>query len=260
VGGEPVDLWAPFRSRPAHAGIFADFDGTLAPIVSEPADARPLPGLVQVLSELAGVYGRVGVLTGRPVDFLGGLLPPEVLLVGLYGLEVADHGERRDHPQGGSWREVVDHVAATARAGGPPGMTVESKGLSLTLHYRGVPELADAVADFARQQAQRSGLVCRSAKKSVELHPPIDADKGTALREHAEGLSAVCFIGDDLGDLPAFDALDEMERAGTTVVRVAVAGEESPATLCDRADLCLGGPTEVEGLLRSLVPGAAISA
>ena len=88
---------------------------------------------------------------------------------------------------------------------------------------------------------------------SYELHPPIECDKGTALREHAEGLAAVCYIGDDVADLPAFRTLDELAQKGVHVVRVAVEGAETPDELCERADLRLGGPEAVGQLLTELV-------
>ena len=93
-------------------------------------------------------------------------------------------------------------------------MVVESKGLSLTLHYRHPSRARPAVAEWARQQAARSGLEVRPAKMSVELHPPIAADKGTAVEELVAGLAAVCFVGDDRGDLPAYDALDRLAAPG----------------------------------------------
>jgi len=251
-GGVDSDVWEVFRADPARAGIFSDFDGTLSAIVDDPASARPVEGLVPVLAELAGAFGCVGVLTGRPVDFLREVLPPEILLVGLYGLEVVEHGVRRDHPSGGVWREVVHDVAAVAVGRAPAGTRIEEKGLSLTLHYREAPGIADAVQRFADLQAARSGLVCRPAKMSVELHPPIEVDKGTALLEHTGELRAVCFIGDDVGDLPAFDALDALAVQGVHTVRVAVEGTETDAELLGRADVVLPGPDAVVTLLRSL--------
>ena len=89
-------------------------------------------------------------------------------------------------------------------------MRVERKGLSLTLHYRTNPQLAEAVRMWADFQAARSGLLVRPAKMSVELHPPIDVDKGSALIElcRAADVRAAMYVGDDIGDLPAFAALD----------------------------------------------------
>ncbi|MGH9188014.1 MAG: trehalose-phosphatase [Acidimicrobiales bacterium] len=246
------DLLEPLRSQPKKAGVLLDFDGTLARIVDDPANARPIDDMAGVLSKLARRYKRVAVLSGRAVSFLEGMLPPTVLLSGLYGLEVSHKGRRLDHPLSGAWREAIADVAAITRANGPAGMRVEDKGLSLTLHYREHPELADAVMAWAQRQATRSGLVCRPARMSCELHPPIRADKGTAVTELAEGLSSVLYAGDDLGDLPAFDALDQLAAAGCAVVRVAVASPEAPTDLVHRADIVVDDPDDALDLLRRL--------
>jgi trehalose 6-phosphate phosphatase len=239
-------------AAPTTAGIFTDFDGTLSEIVDEPGDARPVDGAVEALTSLAEVIERVGVLSGRPVDFLQPMFPPTVLLAGLYGLERLYGGDRTDHPFGGSWREVIDDVAAVSRARGPSGMRVEAKGLSLTLHYRGRPRLEPRVRAFAEQQAVRSGLVCRPARMSYELHPPIEADKGSALIEFSEGLTSVAFIGDDLGDLLAFDALDQLAGQGVHVIRVAVHSTEESPELIERADVVVDDPTRVRDLMQHL--------
>jgi trehalose 6-phosphate phosphatase len=252
--GELDDVLAPLRAQPETAGIVADYDGTLAPIVDDPGSARPVDGIVELLDGLAGTYARVAVVSGRPVGFLDGLVPPGITTAGLYGLEVKVDGVRKDHPQGGAWREVIDDVAAHAEAAGPRGMLVERKGLSMTLHYRSRPDLEDEVRRWADGESRRSGLVSRPARMSVELHPPIDVDKGTALLEVAEGLAAVCFIGDDVGDLPAFDALDQLEAQGVAVLRVAVSGEEAVPQLIERADLVLDDPEAVKDLLQRLLP------
>ncbi len=253
----PGDLWGPFLTAPRRSGVFTDFDGTLAPLVDDPAEARPLPELVAVLDSLARRYAAVGVLTGRPVDFLTPLLPGHLVLVGLYGLEVVDDDVRRDHPNGGVWREAVQDITAravaVAQGAGPSKMRVEDKGLSVTLHYRGFPELADEIRVVAEQLASRSGMTCRAAKMSFELHPPIAVDKGTALLDVTSDLSAVCFVGDDLGDLPAFDALDKLAGEGVHTVRVAVAGDEASPELCERADVCVDSPTQLAPLLGELL-------
>lgn len=255
----PKALMEPFGRDPATAGIFCDFDGTLSDIVMDPARARPVAEAVELLDRLSGTYGRVGVLSGRPLSFLQQFFPPSLFLAGLYGLEVVDGGQRLDHPQAGTWREVVDDVAACSKARGPAGMRVEHKGLSITLHYRGDEDLAPAVRDWAAGQAARSGLVPRPARKSVELHPPIRADKGTAIRDAAEGLSAVCFVGDDVGDLPAFASLDELADQGVATIRAAVRSDEVEPELVERADVVINNPAGVVGLLRAF-DAAAVAA
>jgi trehalose 6-phosphate phosphatase len=234
---------------PVRAGLFCDFDGTLSAIVPRPEDARPLDGAPEALAGLAAAFGRVGLISGRPVSFLEPFFPPSVVLAGLYGLEVRIDGQLRGHPQAGAWREAVSDVVTTARASGPEGMRVESKGLSLTLHYRGRPDIAGAVEQWGAHQAARSGLELRPAKMSYELHPPLPADKGTALTELSEGLVAVAFIGDDIGDLDAYDALDTLGAAGLVTVRGAVRSVEESAGLIARADVTYDGP---EGVLAAL--------
>lgn len=253
----PADAAALLSRDPKRTGIFCDFDGTLSAIVDDPSQAVAIDGAREVLRDLGKRYRRVAVLSGRPVEFLQQQVGvPNVDLVGLYGLEVLRHGRRRDHAQAGAWREVVADVAATAADEGPGGMVVESKGLSLTLHYRQHPELKKRVEGFAANQAARSGLMVRNARMSVELHPPVHADKGTALNELVSDLGAVTFLGDDLGDLPAFDALDALGDAGVDVVRGAIASPEVPETLLARADLVLEGPAEALAFLASLIDRA----
>jgi trehalose 6-phosphate phosphatase len=249
---DQIDALVPFTDRPADAAVLLDFDGTLSPIVEDPASARPLDGVADTLTRLAARFGVVGITSGRPVDFLLPLLPEGLVLSGLYGLEVVRDGQRTDRAGAGAWREVVADVVRSSADRGPAGMGVESKGLSLTLHYRSHPEIAAEVAEWARKQGARSGLEVRPAKMSVELHPPIAADKGTAVEELVADLAAVCFVGDDRGDLPAYDALDRLAARGLRTLRVAVASDEAPDELIDRADLVVEGPAEVLDLLNRL--------
>jgi trehalose 6-phosphate phosphatase len=250
-----IELLAPFIERPGEAAILLDFDGTLAPIVDEPAEARPLAGARDVLAALARRFALVAVVSGRPASFLEPFLPPGVVISGLYGLESVRDGRHEDHPGAGVWRPVVTDVARRSQDRGPAGMAVEPKGLSLTLHYREHPELEPAVVDWAAGQAARSGLVTRRARMSVELHPPIAVDKGTTVESLVSGVDAACFVGDDRGDLTAFDALDRLEARGMDVLRVAVASPEAPGDLIERADLVVDGPEEVLGLLGRLAAG-----
>lgn len=247
----PVDV---LRDAGRRGALILDYDGTLAPIVDDPTDARPSEGVPELLERLQERFAAVTVVSGRPIRFLATMLPEAIDVVGLYGLEGRESGERWEHPSSGVWREVIDDVATRAEAAGPEGMRVERKDVSITLHYRGHPELADEVRRFARGEADRAGLALRDARMSVELHPPIDADKGTIVRRLVEdsAASVVAFVGDDVGDLSAFAALDELATAGRTTLKVAVASEEAPPHLVEAADLVVDGPRGVVELLSSL--------
>jgi trehalose 6-phosphate phosphatase len=244
----------PLVAHPDRAGVVTDFDGTLAPIVLDPAAARPLPGAPAVLARLGATFARVAVVSGRPAAFLLDRLGPAdgVRLIGLYGLEWADGTTVVEHPDVARFRDVIAEVVANAEQAAPAGVTVEPKGLSVTLHVREVPTLGDWALQWAKLEADRLGLAVHPARKSVELRPPVPIDKGSVVEELLDGLQAGCFIGDDLGDLPAFDALDRLEVRGLHAVRVAVRSSEAPPALLRRADVTLDGPDGALALLADL--------
>lgn len=254
------ELVARLARAPRHTALFTDFDGTLAPIVTDPAAARPEPGTVEALDTLASTYRRVGVLSGRPLDYLVPLLPDTVDIGALYGLEQRVGGLRAEHPDAGRWRAVVTALAAEAERALAPydGVAIEAKGLSLTLHVRRAPHHLDAVMAYAADAARRHGLDAREAKASVELHPPVAIDKGTLLTRWASGAEVVAFFGDDLGDLAAFTAVAELaERPGTETYRVVVLGRETPAAVRAVADAVLDDPAALRALLQRLVTAAS---
>lgn len=248
-------LVAALRGDPGRAGIFCDFDGTLAEIVDVPSEARPVTGAVEALTAVARSFARVAVISGRPVRFLREHLDGHgVLLAGLYGLEREDDGTVVVAEEARRWKPVVEEVAARVRDHAPTGLTVEPKGLTLTFHFRTAPHLADAARSLAEEEAEATGLVAAPGRLSWELRPPVATSKGTVVADAAAGLGAACFLGDDHGDLTAFDALDELATAGVTTLRIAVRSPESPDELLDRADLVVDGPADVVQLLGRLLP------
>ncbi|MDQ3304913.1 MAG: trehalose-phosphatase [Actinomycetota bacterium] len=248
-------LFSPFLAEPGCSAVITDFDGSLAAIVDDPTAAVPLPGVPDVLARLAERFALVWVVSGRPVAYLVDRLGPDHCLSGLYGLERWSHGGRQDVPEAERWRPVV--AEAMERAVAELGPLVEDKGLSLTLHYRTQPQRGDEVRAWARAEAEAHGLKVREARASVELHPPVETDKGTEVEALAAGMEAACFIGDDLGDVSAFVALDRLATTGMHTVRVAVASDESPPELLERADLVVEGPDGALELLEGLASGVA---
>ncbi len=248
-----MDALDAIRREPATAGVFVDFDGTLSPIVAAAVDARPLPGVTAVLTGLAARLGRLAIVSGRPVSYLDEHLPAGIELHGLYGLESRIDGRAREHPEAALWRPVVGEVATdAARAIGPSGVDVEHKGLSLTLLFRRVPEAEDDAVTWARTAAARSGLHLRAAKRSLELHPPVSGATGSVVEERSVGRATVAYIGDDVGDLPAFEALDRLAERGVQAVKVAVRTPDVSDALLARSHRHVEGPDGVLELLRSL--------
>ncbi len=263
-------LLQPFASDPSRSALFVDFDGTLSAVVQDPRAARPLPGVPELLADLARHFALVAVISGRPTTFLADALgqPPGVTLVGLYGLERALQGPEHD-----AWAGVIDAVVAEAMETAPPGVYVEPKGLTVTLHFRQVPDQEGWVEAFAERQHAERGLLVHRGRRERELRPPLAIDKGTVVRtlvrEHdqeaeqshePEALRHLAAFGDDIGDLPVFAALDDLAAAGSDpldVVRVAAVDRESPAEVTAAANLTVHGATGAVELLRALADAAA---
>lgn len=242
------------REHLGAAAVLTDFDGTLAPIVDDPALAAPGPGAVQALHDLAGRAQVVGVVSGRPIDVLVQHLPDERLhLAGLYGLERRELGVVADSPEAARWVRPVALAGEELDQRAPEGVVVEVKRLSLTVHYRLRPELAMEVRALCEEVAGSHGLLVRPARKSVEVHPPETPDKGSVVEDLAAGCEAACFLGDDVGDLPAFDALDRLRAGGLATVKVAVDSPEAAKELIDSADVVVDGTDGAIAWLRSLL-------
>ena len=253
-----------FTSAPSRAGIFVDFDGTLSDIVLRPEDARPVEGARDVLGALADRYAVVAVVSGRSAHQLVEWLGPRVEIWGLHGAQRAIGGrvDLADSARGyrPMMQEVLGRARASVEAAGLTGAMVEDKDVMVTLHYRAADDHDRARTEMDRISQELAGefeLARAKGKESFELRPPIEFTKRDVLirRTLEEGLEAVAFVGDDLVDLPAFDALDDLAAGGTVAVRIAVSSDEAPRELLDRADLVVDAPAGVVELLRSFAEG-----
>ena len=247
------DALSPLLSHPETSAVLTDFDGTLSPIVKNPYEARPLDGAAEVLVRLARRFGEVAVISGRSVAYLEEHLAPadppdpahRIRLVGLYGLEQSwGDGRVTPEPEAMAWQEVVDAAASRLQGGAPDGVLVEPKGMAVTVHWRRAPEAEGWVTRAVAAEVERGGLRAHPGRLSVELRPPLDVDKGSVVRDLVGPLSAACYFGDDLGDLPAFEALAALRTQGLHTVSVAVVDDESDPLVAATADLAVSGQRE----------------
>jgi len=244
-------------ARAADGGIFCDFDGALSPIVGDPAASKPLPGAGRLLAALARRYRLVAIVSGRAArDVASRIRAPGVRMVGLHGMEWLAGGKVYVVPAAAAAAGRVNEAAIRLRAAlrGVRGAVLEHKGLALAVHFRRASDPAEAerlAAPIVMEIAGAHELEVVPGRRILELKPPGGGDKGDALRAMIEenALRAALFAGDDVGDLPAFAAMDDLEVA----VRVAVASDEAPPGLLDRADLVLASPQELLTLLRRLL-------
>jgi trehalose 6-phosphate phosphatase len=253
---------------PATALIALDFDGTLAPIVADPAAARADPAAVAALRRLAPLTGTLAVITGRPalsvVEYAGLESVPGIIVLGHYGRQRWEAGELISPPEPpglAAAREQLPGVLAAA--GAPDGTRIEDKGEALAVHTRRTAEPARALERLSgplTALAERTDLTVEPGRLVIELRPA-GSDKGLALKNLASkrNPSATLFCGDDLGDRPAFRAVADLRAAGIPGVTVC-AGSAEVSVLADEADLVVDGPAGVVALLDSLAAAFAAPA
>jgi trehalose 6-phosphate phosphatase len=255
------EVIAELRSRLPGALIAMDFDGTLSPIVDNPEESRPSPGALDALTDLAQRGAHIGVVTGRDaltVLRLGGLeAVPDVLIEGLYGLEQWHAGELNSPdtpaPMAELGRRLPD-LLTSVRA--DDGVWIENKRLSLVVHTRPAADPAgeqERLRGPARQLATRLGLELHAGRNVLEFRLP-GYDKGAALRRLVDATEpgAVLYAGDDVGDVPAFEAVAELRRAGLPAWGVAAVSAEAPPTVTGAADVTVDGPAGVVAFLQAL--------
>ncbi len=241
----PTDALQPLVDHAPDALLVLDFDGTISTLVDHPDDAVAIEGVIDVICELTGRL-QVAFITGRPVDWLVARMAPAadagIEFIGLHGHERLRDGTVVAHRESGPWREVMMNVRQEAADTAPDDVVIEYKGLGLALHFRMSRPAEQWIRQFTTAAAERTGLIAHDTRYAVELRPPVDLDKGHAMRELIDEHhpAAVAFFGDDLVDLPAVVAM----RAYTDIASVAVFvdSDEGPKEFAAAADLVLENP------------------
>ncbi|WP_067437080.1 trehalose-phosphatase [Nocardioides jensenii] len=261
--------------RAAHESVIGlDFDGTLSPIVDDPSQAHIHPEAGEVLVDLADQVAAVAIITGRPARqalALGGLdevgdaiaaRGSQLHVFGQYGNERWSSAHRRvnsPRPPHGLGSFLLGLPSLLRRADAFDAF-VEEKGLAVAVHTR---RLADPKAAFDRllapitELARKNDLTVEPGRSVIEVRAP-GTHKGDAVHTLADelGTRGFLFAGDDLGDLEAFTAVDELRRDGQATLLVCSSSDEHDALL-SRADVTVEGPAGVLDLLRQLTLDAA---
>jgi trehalose 6-phosphate phosphatase len=266
---EGEQLYAALVRAADHLLIGLDFDGTLAPIVDDPEKAHIHPEAAEVLVDLAEQVRAIAVVTGRParqVLALGGLEEVgndigehgrELFVLGQYGNERWTSTDRvvisPKPPRGlASFTAGLPRLLRQAGAGDA---WVEEKGLAVAVHTRRLDEpqsAFDRLLPMLADSAKAHDLDIEPGRNVIEVRAH-GMHKGTALQNLVEELdaTAIAFCGDDLGDVEAFKAVEDMRGQGIPGLLVCAASEEENA-LAQAADLVVEGPGGVLELLRRL--------
>ncbi|SDM78839.1 trehalose-phosphatase [Nonomuraea jiangxiensis] len=242
---------------PAGAVIGLDFDGTLSPIVPDPATAVIHPKAPAVLADLGAHVRAVAIVTGRPAATALELGPaladvPGLVVLGHYGFERWEGGRISAPPPPPGVPRAEAELPLLLESLGLRDVAVEDKGRAVAVHTR---RSADPEGTFAALReplaklAEKHGLVVEPGRMVLELRPP-GMDKGHALSLFLAERTArsVMFVGDDLGDLAAFEAVRASGLPGVTVC----SGSSEVTALAERADIVVDGPEGVVALLSEL--------
>jgi trehalose 6-phosphate phosphatase len=208
---------AAFAARP-RVLVAVDFDGTLAPFVIDPLQARAVPGGLEALRAAAALDGVTAALvSGRDLATLTALTgfgPDDgVAMIGSHGAQAGlqpPHGAASLDEDATARLSVVRGELEAIRSR-YPGVRLEHKPAAVVVHTRGVePSVATAATIAAIEVGERyPGVYVMPGKDVVEL-TVLDSNKGSAVVELARATSseATLYIGDDVTDERAFAALD----------------------------------------------------
>ena len=245
-------------------GLFVDVDGTIAPIVPTPEQAAVNPAVRRALAALAGEVSVV-VLTGRDTAAARRIVGvAEIAYAGNHGMEWWEDGaatvDPLAEPYVGRIHRVALHLGSALA--GEPGVRLEDKGPSLSVHYR---LAADPAAVRERVLALLGGpdgsgdLTVREGKMLIEVLPPVAVNKGTAIARTVERrhLASALVLGDDTTDVDAFEAVRELRAAGTVEALAVAVSEDAPERLLAAADYRLADPAAVETMLTWLAAEVA---
>lgn len=248
---------AALLADPGHALIALDFDGTLSPVVSDPAQARAFPGAIEVLQRLASRVGTLAIITGRnaaTVVKYGGLdAVPGLIVLGHYGWERWVNGEISSPPAPPGVAAVRRRLPGVLEeAGAPEGTWVEDKGHAIAVHTRRTADpqgVLDRLSPLLEALAAEEDLLAQPGRLVLELRPR-GTDKGKVLNnlQHERLAPVLLFAGDDIGDIPAFAAVPELRRRGIAGLTVC-SGSAEVTELDELSDLVVDGPAGVVAFL-----------
>ncbi|HEV8191934.1 MAG TPA: trehalose-phosphatase [Ktedonobacterales bacterium] len=249
-------------------GLFSDVDGTLSAIAPTPGAAVLLPGVGELLGRARTRFDVVAAISGRAAEDTRRLVGIRGLLyLGNHGLERLDPDTDKLHilPEAEPYIKAINLVMAEVElplAKAYPGLLFERKGVTASIHVRNTvhPDEAErAVYKRVSEAAQKHGLPVTQGRKIIEIRPPVQANKGTAVADlvRTAGLRGGLYLGDDRTDLDAFRVLRQLTLEGICQgVAVAVLHNEAPPRLAEEADITLPSIDAVPGFLRWLVERA----
>jgi trehalose 6-phosphate phosphatase len=247
-------------------GLITDVDGTISPIVADPDRAVVTPKIRALLERLVPHLALVAVVSGRSVaDLRARLNLPGLVYIGNHGFEWWRDNQIEVAPEAQAHRPALQAALKALRDQQQPGMLIEDKGATISVHYRQTADPVAVKAAFSPvvdQIAKQHSLTLFHGRMVFELRPPVEINKGTALEQLITQyhLDAAIYMGDDTTDADAMLMARQMSKNGRChALGLAVVSENTPYVVRDSADLSLDDVADVERFLAWLLKARTAS-
>jgi trehalose 6-phosphate phosphatase len=247
-------------------GIVTDVDGTLSPIVPDPDAAQITQRSRELLQALRAHLTVVAVVSGRSAEDVRmrvGL--PELTYLGNHGLERWEAGQLTIAPAAAQFRPALEAALRDLSPRQVPGMQIEDKGATLSIHYRRTAEpeaVSQQLGPVIREIAARHNLTFFQGRMVFELRPPIEINKGTAFRSliRDHNLEAAIYLGDDTTDVDALQMARQLRQEHSCYCfGLGVVSPGTPEAVREAADFLVSGVPGVESFLDWLLTARSAS-
>lgn len=241
-------------------GLLTDIDGTISRIAGHPAEAVVEERAKGELARLSDRFTLIGAVSGRGAIDARNLVGLDSLVYsGNHGMEIWRDGQLEQSPLAARYAPQISRLLNNLQiTKSVSGFYVEDKGLTASVHFRGVEnpaEVEDALLDEIHHLAHELGLRVTRGQMVFEIRPPVELSKGTSVVElineyHLDGL---VYLGDDITDVDAFLALSALRSEhGGHFYSIGVRSDATPDPVEDSADAMVDGVDGVIDLLCSI--------
>jgi trehalose 6-phosphate phosphatase len=233
-------------------GLITDVDGTISEIAPSPQEAQVSPACREHLAELIDKVELVAAMSGRPVLEVREMVGIEgMVYIGNHGLERWQNGTVEFSPGAEDYAaKVLAVIEELGNLLAIEGLAYENKGVALAIHYRLCPDRERArqtILKIVETSASANQFRVLEGKMVVELRPPLEVNKGTAVKDLVERyqLRGGIYMGDDIGDIDAFRVMHQKGFSSLCVI-----ADETPDDVSREADYSVNGVSDVARFLK----------
>ena len=247
-------------------GLITDMDGTISPIPHNFLQTPIPPPTLPQLTALVSHFDVLAIVSGRTSEAVKDIVNIEgIKYIGHYGMEQWDNNQAILHPDAGAY---VPSMRALAKELEPlrsiKGLIIQDKWATISIHYHMSPQpeiVKQQILDLLMKSPYIKNLLIMDEKTNIGIVPRVSIDKGTAVTNliQQHNLKGAIYLGDDIGDAPAFRAIRMAKRnRGFDGLAILVTGAETSQDMLDEIDCTLDGLQETVTLLQWLVDNSPV--